>query len=102
MAVHRLTAVVTGHEVSRNEAPKRLTTKQAVKALGVSSKTLARYAARGLCQQIRPSGKRGPNSRVYYLPDEIAALVQGEGAARELMAKKRSPRTRSQRMAHAR
>ncbi|AWM35852.1 hypothetical protein GobsT_64290 [Gemmata obscuriglobus] len=72
---------------------KRLTSGQACETLGVCRNTLRKYAAMGLCSVIRPSGQRGPNKRIYFLPDEIAALALGEDVAREHMArKKRKPR----------
>ena len=71
---------------------KRLTAKQAAAQLGCSTMTLSRRAARGLVSQVRDSGRSGPNARIYYLPDEIAALAVGEKAAQELMARKKNKR----------
>ncbi|VTS01753.1 : HTH_17 [Gemmata massiliana] len=87
--VAKLAAAVSSRSVKASADPKRLTVAQVLAQLGVSRTTLRGYAARGLCTEIRPSGKRGGNCRIYYLPDEIDALAISEEAARDLMARKR-------------
>src|SRR5262245_56438524 len=76
-----------------NQRADRLRTTQAGAKLHRSETTLRGHVARGLLLPIRPKG-RGRGKPVYYRPDEVAALLVSEDAARELVAKRKLNRTR--------
>ena len=97
--VAKLAAVVTDRKSGRGPSkpqPLRLTTAQVLATLNISRTTLDGYVARDLCRPFRPKG-RGTGKPVYYAPDEIEALAISEEAARDLMARKRRPRSAASR-----
>lgn len=67
----------------------RVSTKRTSQMLGVSTRTIRTYIARGLLVKLprRPGAAR--NTVVFFHPDNVAALAQSEDAAREWVARRK-------------
>jgi hypothetical protein len=87
---------------SRNETmpqtePVRLSILSAARRLDLHPETVRRLERRGLFTSIRPTGRRGPNQRVFLPADEVDILaIDGEAALLAYRIKKgRTKGTRS-------